>query len=136
MAKSFGRFVGGVALMLASGTAVAYAAGGTHEVAARIAQMQGSDDVALGTLGLTAEPLSGGVAAQLGMPAAASGAVVTSLAHNGPAARAGVLIGDVAVAINGKPIVGSAGLSALLDHRGRAELALLRDGVTRTVAIG
>lgn len=122
--------------MLASGVAVAYAAGGTAEVAARLAQAGAGEAATLGTLGLTAESLSSAVAAQLGTPAAASGAVVTSLAHNGPAARAGVIIGDIVVAVDGRQIAGNAGVAALLDHRGKAKLALLRDGVTRTVAIG
>jgi predicted metalloprotease with PDZ domain len=51
-------------------------------------------------IGATVEPLDAGTARSLGLAARTQGAVVTSVANGGPAARAGIRTGDVVVAID------------------------------------
>jgi S1-C subfamily serine protease len=58
------------------------------------------------------------VAAQLGLPQAATGAGVTAIVPGSPAAQAGIRVGDVIVAIDGTPIRSTRDLAAVLSrHR-------------------
>jgi membrane-associated protease RseP (regulator of RpoE activity) len=72
----------------------------------------------LGPLGLTGVRLEPMLAARLGLPAGAHGVLVTSLSADGPAARAGLRVGDVAIALNGIPLRDPRDLAAALPARG------------------
>jgi S1-C subfamily serine protease len=60
------------------------------------------------TLGLEVAELSRAARARLDTPATLDGAVVTAVFDDGPAARAGVRVGDVVVAIRGQGVVSRA----------------------------
>ena len=64
-------------------------------------------------------------------------AVVVKVVEGEAAARAGLLIGDVLVTVDGHPIGGAEGLLAALDHHagGPIRLGLLRGGVPREVVV-
>ena len=67
-----------------------------------------------------------------------SGLMVVGLASNGPAERAGVLPGDIALAFDGVPVDRPKGLAALLgtERIGKeGELRLMRAGEVRTVGV-
>ncbi|MBK9030090.1 MAG: PDZ domain-containing protein [Myxococcales bacterium] len=84
--------------------------------------------IARGYLGVGVQPAA--------IPAAVSdgrgrGALVVSLDDDGPAARAGVLVGDVVIAIDGAPVTGPDDLRLAVFDRPDAEVAidLVRGGV-------
>ena len=93
--------------------------------------------IARGYLGVAAYPAQVPVA----LAASGQGALVASLAADGPAARAGVLVGDLIITLAGEPITGPDSLRlALLDQAdATVELGLVRGGqpltVTATVGI-
>ena len=64
-------------------------------------------------------------------------AVVVKVVEGGAAARAGLLIGDVLVTVDGRPIGGAEGLLAALDRHagGPIRLGLLRGGTPREVVV-
>lgn len=88
--------------------------------------------IARGYLGVAVYP------AEVPAALAASGqaALVASLEADGPAAQAGVLVGDLIVTLAGEPITGPDSLRlALLDRAGAAiELGLVRGGQPLTLA--
>ena len=129
-----GLFVIKLAVLLAGGATVAVAAS-DRSGDASLAALAAASGPAAGSLGITAEPLDRGRWGWLGLPFGATGAVITSLADDGPAARAGVGIGDIAIAIDGRPVDRQSRIDALLGHRGPVQLAVMRDGVTRMVKI-
>lgn len=138
MAGSGTRFMFRSAFFIACGITIGLVASDGSAVATRVVMARSPQlaPPAAQTLGLTAEAIDPLVAQRLRTPAAVNAAVITSLAAGGPAARAGIGIGDIAVAINGLPINNQLGLTALLVHRGPARLEMLRHGVTRRVNVG
>ena len=92
--------------------------------------------VPLARLGLTVEALDPAIAERVHVPPSTQGLVVTSLAFKGPAAAAGIRIGDIVQAIDGHSLAGSKGVRTLADHRGAAQLTVLRAGVTSVVPVG
>jgi S1-C subfamily serine protease len=79
-------------------------------------------------LGVTTETVNAAVAAQLGLPVD-HGAVVLAVAPGGPAGRAGIMIGDVIVGFNGKPVNSSDDLGRLIlagSVNQRVEINLVR----------
>ncbi|MEA3013801.1 MAG: serine protease Do [Sphingomonadales bacterium] len=76
-------------------------------------------------LGATVEPLGPDTAASLGISARDKGLVITSIAENRPAARAGIRTGDVIERIDGAP-VGSIGEAAAALADARAPDIILR----------
>lgn len=89
-----------------------------------------------GYLGVGAYPvaLPAALAGALGQDA---GALVASLEDGGPAAQAGVLVGDILVTLDGVAIGGPLDLrNALIDRGGKAvDVTLVRAGVASTVAV-
>jgi predicted metalloprotease with PDZ domain len=65
-------------------------------------------------MGATVEPLDPATARSLGLSGETHGAVVTSVANGGPAARAGILTGDVVVAVD-RPLDSMKDLTAELE---------------------
>ena len=138
MAGSGTRFMFRSAFIVACGITFALAASDRSEEAARV-MMARTNAFAVPvspSLGLTAEAVAGAAAEPLESLSSVDAVVITSLAEDGPAARAGVDIGDIALRINGLPIRGRVGLLTLLDHRGPARLEMLRHGVTRRITVG
>lgn len=85
------------------------------------------------------ERTSGPMRAFLGVQARGlEDVVVRQLIPGGPAAMAGVLVGDTLVSVDGEPVESVAGLRALVDAKGvgsRTTLALLRDGQALDVEV-
>ena len=133
-----GLFALRLAILLAAGTTVAVAASDRGSAAARDAARLSiaAAEPWSRSLGITAEPLDHGWWTWLGLPFGITGAVITSIADNGPAARAGVGIGDIAIAIDDLPVDRASRIEALRNHHGPVRLALLRHGATKTIAIG
>jgi S1-C subfamily serine protease len=66
------------------------------------------------------------------------GLIVLSLEPEGPAAKAGVLIGDVLLALGGRPVADTEDIQAALEGvevGGEIAAEVLRGGVSRTIAI-
>ena len=80
-----------------------------------------------GKLGLSARPLSGQEAAQLGIEG--GGLVIES--GEGPSARAGLQPGDVLLALNNQPITGVAQFRKLLSAAGKRFALLVQRGSSR-----
>ena len=88
-------------------------------------------------LGIAYAPVSPAVAAQLNLPSR-QGAVLTQVLPNGPAARAGVRVRDVVVAVDGQPVVDETTLGRALNRRApgdRIVLAVARDGERLDVTV-
>jgi serine protease Do/serine protease DegQ len=86
-----------------------------------------------GQLGVTIAPVTPDIAQALGI-ATSSGALITQVARDSAAARAGLKAGDIVTAINGRNVKSAAEFRnsiGLLRIGDKVELALLRDGQTR-----
>lgn len=86
--------------------------------------------VARGYLGVGLHPVQ--------LPDHHKGLIVLSVEHEGPAAKAGVLIGDILVSVGGKAVPDTDDLQAVLESHGVGqgiEAELLRGGVSKKVAI-
>ncbi len=104
-----------------------------------VAEIVAHGGVRRGYLGVGAYPvaLPAALAAQLGQPA---GALIASLEDGGPAATAGLLVGDILTRLDGERLGGPLELrAALLDRGGKAvDVELIRAGavVTQSVTLG
>ena len=86
--------------------------------------------VARGYLGLGLQPVE--------LPDHRKGLIVLSLAQDGPAARAGVLIGDILVSLGGNPVEDTDDIQGVLESHGvglSVTAGVLRGGDSREVAI-
>jgi serine protease Do len=102
-----------------------------------VAQLESHGRVARGWLGVQIQSVTPEVAASLGI-ADPKGAIVASVVPDSPAARAGLRQGDVIVAVNGKAVEDSQGLTrrvASLVAGKSAAFTILRDGSSKTVQI-
>jgi Do/DeqQ family serine protease len=89
-------------------------------------------------LGVSVQPLTADMAAALRLPRPA-GVLVNGLYPGGPAAKAGLRIGDVVMAVNGRAIDDDAALRfrlATMPVGGQAELAVVREGKDQRVTVG
>ncbi len=74
----------------------------------------------------------------MGLPADTRGALINSVTPGGPADRAGLLYGDVVVAMNGQPVVSSSELTRRVGQVRSGDnmrLEILRDGRRQTVNV-
>jgi predicted metalloprotease with PDZ domain len=76
-------------------------------------------------IGATVEPLDPATARSLGLSGETHGAVVTSIANGGPAARAGIRTGDVVVAID-RPLSSMKDLAARIGKKGNVLTVTLK----------
>lgn len=112
-----------------SGSGVAFAI--PADVVQRVAeQLRDHGSVRRAWLGLVVRGVSTELAERLGLPDARGG-LVTQVTPESPAAESGLRVGDVVLAINGKPLNSSRELPpmiSLLDPGSMAQLSLARDG--------
>ena len=80
-------------------------------------------------LGATVEPVDSGLAKRDGLPTGDGFLVITSLASKGPAAAAGLRVGDVIERIDGKPASWPASFNAT------APVSVWREGKTATLKV-
>jgi Do/DeqQ family serine protease len=88
-------------------------------------QEQGGGGETGGRLGITAEPLTPDIAAQLGLRRGTEGVVVTQVDPAGPAAQAGVRGGDVIQEVNRQPVRSPADIRNAIQRSGNRTVVLL-----------
>lgn len=82
-----------------------------------------------GRLGVSVEPLTAEMASQLGLPSGTQGLRIAAVDPNGPAATAGVRVGDVMLQVNRQPVRSAAEVTAALANAGdRPALLLINRG--------
>ena len=88
-------------------------------------------------MGVTVEPLTAELAAQLGIRRGTEGLVVTDVDPAGPAAQAGIQVDDVIVEVNRQPVRSAAELRAAIRSSDRRPALLLvnRNGRGLFVAV-
>jgi len=126
-------------------TAIIAAAGGnigigfaipTDMVANIMAQLIEHGEVKRGTLGVNIQDLTNELAEAFGVSADERGVVITQVVEDSAAEDAGLLAGDVVVAVDGRPVRRAAdlrnkvGMSPVGD---RIELTVMRDGRERSI---
>src|SRR4051794_24118180 len=102
-----------------------------------IAELKDKGVVTRGWLGVQVQPVTKGIADSLGMKKA-EGAMVDEPQNGSPAAKAGVLSGDVVTALNGTPVNDSRDLArkvAALAPGSSVELDIFRNGNSKTLTI-
>jgi Do/DeqQ family serine protease len=100
-------------------------------------QLLKNGKVRRGMLGVTIQPISADLAASLNLPSA-RGAMVNSVQADGPAARAGVKMGDVITAVNGTAIIDNNSLRNIVagtQPGTDVTLTLLRDGREQQITV-
>ena len=102
-----------------------------------IEQILRNGRVSRGWIGVGVQDLSGDLAQTMGVNSE-HGAVVNQVEQNAPAAHAGLEVGDVVTAIDGRPIGSSLDLVRVITRRGvgeRITLNIVRHGRAATVAV-
>jgi serine protease Do len=97
-----------------------------------------SGKVQRGFLGIEMQPLSEDLAQKLQVPAETAGVAVVDVLKESPAAKAGVKVGDVVVAVDNKKVASTHELSFTIgsfNPGSKVELKLLRQGEEKTVAV-
>jgi len=105
----------------------------SNMVRAVMQQLVNYGEVRRGRVGLTTQDMSPEQAKALG-PQASHGAVVVEVAKNSPADRAGLQVGDVIVAVNGRAVRSSSDVRnqvGLIPAGEEVEFKVLRDGQVR-----
>lgn len=131
-----GRVIGLLSWHLAHGQEIAIPA---RSVAGIVRTLVAHGRVRRGYLGVTTQPveLSAAIRAAIGREQAA-GLVVLSVEAGSPAERAGLLIGDILIAIGGQPVAGAEDLRAALgaDRVDQAtNLEIARGGERREISV-
>ena len=113
--------------------------GSQHQIRARLEPLTGqpseqsSGGGGGGQLGVTVEPLTPNLAAQLGLSRATNGVVIDSVDPDGPATDAGLQQGDVIQEVNRRPVRSASDLNDALGKSGnRPPLLLIDRGGQRT----
>lgn len=100
-------------------------------------QLKKNGKVSRGWLGVVIQEVNRDLAESFGLDKPA-GALVAQVMPDGPAAKAGLQVGDVILSMNGQPIVMSADLPHLvggLKAGAKASLEVVREGKRRTVEV-
>lgn len=108
------------------------------EVAMQVAdQLKADGKVTRGWLGVVIQEVNKDLAESFGLEKPA-GALVAQVLEDGPADKGGLLVGDVILSLNGKPIIMSADLPHLvggLKPGEKAELDVVRDGSRKKLSV-
>ena len=136
---TYGRVIGvNTAIFSPSGGSVGIGFDIPADVAESVTkQLMAGHKIQRGFIGATIEDLNDELASSWGL-AGKKGAVVASLVPGGPAARAGLAVGDVVVAVNGQPVTNGNELTrevAKVNAGGRIQLDIYRDGKQRMVDV-
>src|SRR6195256_2720202 len=102
-----------------------------------VAQLRDKGNVSRGWIGVQIQPVTGEIAENLGLKAA-EGALVSDPQANGPAARAGILAGDVITAVNGHSIKDSRELALQIGGMApgsAVQLTVWRKGAEKTISL-
>jgi serine protease Do len=101
-----------------------------------IQQLKEKGVVTRGALGVEVQPVTPDIAHALGLKKVA-GALVAEAAPGGAAAEAGIVPGDVVLAVDGRPVASGADLAAKIGSMApgtAVKITILRDGSERTVS--
>lgn len=101
-------------------------------------QLRTAGHVTRGFLGVETQPVTAQIAPSLGLANGAKGALVAGVSPDSPAAKAGLQPGDVLTAVDGHAVTSPRELAQLVanDKPGEdAQVSLVRDGSTKTVAV-
>jgi len=109
------------------------------ETAKRITtQLMRGETIERGYLGVQIQTLAPEAAAALGLPEGTKGASVGEVTEGGPAARAGVQIGDIVTAVNGQAVTNNTELTRRVGNAKAGDnlrLEILRDGRRQTINV-
>ncbi len=100
-------------------------------------QLIGSGKVRRGQLGVSVQDLTPELARSFGLKRTA-GAVVAQIAPDSPAASAGLLVGDIIIAVNGKSVANASSLRSavgLTPPGQEIDLEILRNGASKTLSV-
>jgi serine protease Do len=109
----------------------------TTTVKAVIRQLKEKGVVTRGTLGVKLQRVTPGIANALGLNRV-EGTLVAEVQPDGPAARAGIVPGDVVLAANGEPILNGVNLAATIGQMApgtAVKIDIFREGSERTVSV-
>jgi serine protease Do len=102
-----------------------------------VAQLKDKGTVNRGWIGTQIQPVTVEIAESLGMKAS-EGALVTEPQANGPAAKAGILSGDVITAVNGQPVKDARDLARQIGAMApgmTAKLSIWRKGEEKSISL-
>ena len=102
-----------------------------------VAQLKNKGKVTRGWLGVQVQPVTKGIAESLGLKKA-EGAMVDEPQDGSPAAKAGILSGDIVTELNGTPVKDSRDLAqkvAMLAPGSSAKLDIVRKGESKTITV-
>ena len=102
-----------------------------------VAQLKSSGHVTRGWLGVQIQPVTATIADSLGMKKA-EGALVAEPQDGSPAAKAGILSGDVITAVNGTPVKDARDLArtiGTLAPDATVKLDMIRNGQAKTISL-
>jgi serine protease Do len=110
----------------------------SDEVRTVVAQLETSGHVTRGYIGVEAQQVSPDMSEALNLGSAKAGALVASVAADGPAAKAGVQPGDVIEAVNGKAVKDPRELAvsvSAVTPGSQATLDVVHDGQSKTITL-
>ncbi len=102
-----------------------------------VAQLKDNGKVSRGWIGVQIQPVTAEIADNLGLKAS-EGALVADPQANGPAAKAGIMAGDVIMAVNGNPVKDARDLARQIGSMApgaTAKLTVWRKGEEKTFSI-
>src|SRR6266581_3213130 len=102
-----------------------------------VAQLKDNGKVSRGWIGVQIQPVTAEIADNLGLKAS-EGALVADPQANGPATKAGIMAGDVIMAVNGNPVKDARDLARQIGSMApgaTAKLGVIHSGQSKTVSL-